>query len=179
MTKSPGNVSQRLGSFQQIVAIANGFAIETSFAHIQIISYSDKIIRIHAFRDVAKSHSYAVELDPSGTLSKDESKSHLLFGTESVKVEFSKDTSTFRFLNLDGEVINADDEGFGISWIGEQITNYKVLQEGEKFIGLGEKTGNLNRRGKAYQHWNTDQYAYDKGTDPLYCSTPFYIGLHS
>ena len=73
MTKSSRNVSQRLGSFQQVETIANGFAIKTSFAQVHITSYSDKIIRVHAFRDVAHYHSYAVELDPSGDLQKDES----------------------------------------------------------------------------------------------------------
>ncbi|MBY0433402.1 MAG: DUF5110 domain-containing protein, partial [Cyclobacteriaceae bacterium] len=29
-----------------------------------------------------------------------------------------------------------------------------------------------------YQNWNTDAYAYHSGSDPLYCSMPFYIGLH-
>lgn len=43
---------------------------------------------------------------------------------------------------------------------------------------MGEKTGNLDRRGTALQNWNTDAYAYNAGTDPLYSSIPFFIGLH-
>ena len=66
----------------------------------------------------------------------------------------------------------------GTSWIGDQVTAYKKLQEGERFIGLGEKTGPLDRKGSGYQNWNTDAYAYNSGTDPLYCSMPFYIGIH-
>jgi alpha-glucosidase len=74
--------------------------------------------------------------------------------------------------------INEDDSAFGTSWNGEQVTTYKKLQEGERFIGLGEKTGPLNRRGNGYMNWNTDNFGYSTSADPLYCTTPFYIGVH-
>jgi alpha-glucosidase len=78
-----------------------------------------------------------------------------------------------------GEVLNEDDGSFGTSWIGDEVTTYKRLQKGERFIGLGEKTGNLDRRGTAYTNWNTDKFAYSADQDPLYMSIPFYIGIHS
>src|SRR5690606_7359988 len=74
--------------------------------------------------------------------------------------------------------VNEDDPALATSWIGEQVTTYKKLQEGERFIGLGEKTGPLDRRGFGYTNWNTDNFGYSPGADPLYCSTPFYIGIH-
>ena len=48
----------------------------------------------------------------------------------------------------------------------EDVTSYKKLQEGERFIGLGEKTGNLDRRGFAYTNWNSDTFAYRTDADP-------------
>src|SRR3546814_7413795 len=80
------------------------------------------------------------------------------------------------FQNAGGQTINQDETGFGTSWIGDQVTTYKKLQEGERFIGLGEKTGPLDRRGFGYTNWNTDNFGYTSGSDPLYCSIPFYIG---
>ena len=53
------------------------------------------------------------------------------------------------------------------------------MQPGERFIGLGEKTGNLDRRGCAYTNWNTDKFGYAVDADPIYMSIPFYIGLHN
>jgi alpha-glucosidase len=53
------------------------------------------------------------------------------------------------------------------------------MQEAEKFIGLGENTGDLNRRNKGYTNWNTDAYGYDPSADPLYTSIPFYMGIHN
>ena len=55
---------------------------------------------------------------------------------------------------------------------------WKKLQEGERFIGLGEKTGPLDRKGAGYQNWNTDSFGYGTGADPLYSTIPFFIGIH-
>jgi alpha-glucosidase len=46
--------------------------------------------------------------------------------------------------------------------------------------GFGEKTGRLDKRGWKfggyhYAMWNTDTYAYDSSTDPIYVSIPFYL----
>ncbi len=84
----------------------------------------------------------------------------------------------FTLLDAAGHVLCADDPGLGTSFLGTETTVYKTLQPGERFIGLGEKTGPLDRRGRAYTHWNTDYFGYGEDSDPLYCSTPFYMGLH-
>jgi alpha-glucosidase len=78
-----------------------------------------------------------------------------------------------------GVVINEDEPAFGTMWIGEEVTTYKKIVEDEKFIGLGEKTGPLNRRGEGYTNWNTDFFGYPSGADPIYLTTPMYIGLHA
>ncbi|MFN0202237.1 MAG: TIM-barrel domain-containing protein, partial [Bacteroidia bacterium] len=58
-----------------------------------------------------------------------------------------------------------------------EVYAYKKMYADEKFIGLGEKTGNLNRRGNSYQHWNSDVPAYAMNADPLYKTLPFYMGI--
>lgn len=46
----------------------------------------------------------------------------------------------------------------------------------DKFYGLGEKAGELNRHGKRFEMRNLDAMGYDaKTTDPLYKHIPFYI----
>jgi alpha-glucosidase len=91
----------------------------------------------------------------------------------------TKNPVRFSLKNIHHQLVNEDDSAFGTSWNGEQVTTYKKLQEGERFIGLGEKTGPLDRRGSGYQNWNTDSFGYGSGADPLYCSIPFYIGIHN
>src|SRR3970282_1806378 len=55
------------------------------------------------------------------------------------------------------------------------ITSYKTLKSDEQFFGLGEKAGSLNRRGKSYKMWNSDQPCYGVNEDPLYKSIPFFM----
>ncbi|MBI5538267.1 MAG: DUF5110 domain-containing protein [Deltaproteobacteria bacterium] len=52
----------------------------------------------------------------------------------------------------------------------------------EVFYGFGERTGPLERRGQHMVFWNTDSYqsaygGWAPGTDPLYESIPFFVGL--
>ncbi len=157
------------------------FGIEgaTENAQFRITVYNPFIIRVHFTRTEFDDHSYAVVENPENNnwKLKDE-KSKITISTGVIIAEIQKRDGRITFKNNRGKVINEDEKGLGISWIGEQFTNYKTMQEGERFIGLGEKTGPLNRRGHGYEHWNTDTFAYGPGTDPIYSSLPFYIGLH-
>ena len=49
------------------------------------------------------------------------------------------------------------------------------LGEGEIIYGLGEKTGFLDKRGRRYQMWNTDEPVHTPDKDPLYQSIPFMV----
>ncbi len=53
------------------------------------------------------------------------------------------------------------------------------LQPDEACYGLGERAAGLNLRGKHVKLWNTDAPHYMRGTDPLYYSIPFYLGVHN
>lgn len=54
----------------------------------------------------------------------------------------------------------------------------KKLMGDEKFYGLGDKTGNLNKRGYDYEMWNTDEPApHVESHKSLYKSIPFFITL--
>ncbi len=61
---------------------------------------------------------------------------------------------------------------------GRKITVYKRLQDDERFIGMGEQLGNLDRRGSVITLRNTDNYRYDDPKVPMYVSIPFFMGLH-
>jgi len=98
--------------------------------------------------------------------------------TDSLKAVISKKPFAISFFTPDGKLINEDDKGLATSWAGEAVTTYKKMQAGERFVGLGEKTGNLDRQGSGYTNWNSDVYGYTTTQDPLYSSIPFYIGIH-
>jgi alpha-glucosidase len=82
----------------------------------------------------------------------------------------------------DKTLISQDELGF--HWeesfeFGTDIVKMsKVSHDGESYFGLGDKPGSLNLKGKRYENWVTDSYAYGKDSDPIYKAIPFYTGLH-
>jgi alpha-glucosidase len=158
----------------------SGISGQAERAKFLLTIYTDSIVRVQITRETFfENFSYSVIASPSSVdWDINETDEALHITTARLIVVVNKNPLTFRFQNRQGETLNQDEEAFGTSWIGEQVTTYKKLQEGERFIGLGEKTGPLDRRGLGYTNWNTDNFGYTAGSDPLYCSTPFYIGIH-
>jgi alpha-glucosidase len=177
---SPHARSRSLGNLTRFISEPGGIEGETTCGKFRVSFYSDTICRISIVEDGAfENFSYAVVASPLETaFAIMEDSEQLVIQFPAFRLRISKNPVRFSFVDPSGEVINEDDAGLGTSWIGEQATTYKKLQDGERFIGLGEKTGPLDRRGAGYQNWTTDAYAYHSGSDPLYCSTPFYIGIH-
>ncbi|NWF97177.1 MAG: DUF4968 domain-containing protein [Candidatus Thorarchaeota archaeon] len=52
-----------------------------------------------------------------------------------------------------------------------------VMPDDARFYGLGEKTGGLDKRGRRYEMWNTDNAYSTIDADPIYQSNPFLIIL--
>ncbi len=61
---------------------------------------------------------------------------------------------------------------------GKWVKNFKLANQ-EIFLGLGEKTGGLNRAGNSFTLWNSDNPGYTGNSDPLYQSIAFYYGAHN
>ena len=49
------------------------------------------------------------------------------------------------------------------------------LEDNDHIYGLGEKMGVLDKRGRTWQMWNTDESNHKPSADPLYQSIPFYL----
>jgi alpha-glucosidase len=174
------SLSQSLGSLVRWEKLENGIAGETSQEKFTVRFYNDSIAQISITRhDAPEDFSYAVIAKPTVfQIEISETLEELHLKTGRVILVIQKQAVRFSFINHKNEIINEDDHAFGTSWCGEQVTTYKKIQPGERFIGLGEKTGPLDRRGNGYVNWNTDAFAYGSGSDPLYCTLPFYIGVH-
>lgn len=80
------------------------------------------------------------------------------------------------------ELINQDELGFhweeSYQYGGNVVKMSKTSNEGESYYGLGDKPSHLNLKGKRFQNWVTDSFAYAKDADPIYKAIPFYIGLN-
>lgn len=82
----------------------------------------------------------------------------------------------------DNTLLSQDEAGFhweeNYEFGGNIVKMSKISHDGESFYGLGDKPQNLNLKGKRFENWVTDSYAYTKDQDPLYKAIPFYTGLH-
>jgi alpha-glucosidase len=174
-------LSHSLGELKTFRRTANGLTGETSYGNFNVTIYNNAIARITASRsDFFEDFSYAVIAKPElQQFEVHENDTSIDVRTDYFTLQITRNPVRFNFYSQQGNPICEDDPSFGISWNGEQVTSYKKIQEGERFIGLGEKTGPLNRRGNGYINWNTDNFGYSTSADPLYCTTPFYIGLHN
>lgn len=173
--------SKSLGVLESWKKDPHGLQGITSHGKFSVHLYNDHIARIRATMDEDfEDFSYAVVSEPGFNAATAISESHdsLEIKTAAFVLKISKSPVRFNFYAPDGTPINEDDHAFGTSWNGQQVTTYKKLQEGERFIGLGEKTGPLDRKGQGYQNWNTDNFGYGTSADPLYCTIPFYMGVH-
>lgn len=175
------SLSHALGDLTDLQQENQGVIIYTTFGKVRLTVYSKSVLRIHAVQeDFEKSHSYAVVAEPESTeYTLEEAENSYVINTGVLQLVISKNPVRFSLLTPIGQVVNEDDTALGISWLGEQVGCYKKLRNDERFLGLGEKTGPLDRRGEAYINWNTDNPNHQPGDDPLYASIPFYIGVHS
>ena len=151
---------------------------DNAFANISV--YSSNIIRVRIDKQkLAADFSYAVIASPQKTKSTiTQNDAEVVITTDSLQARITRNPFSVTFYTLDGKIINQDETGLTTSWVNESVTTYKKMQDGERFIGLGEKTGNLDRKGNGYTNWNTDSFGYSTGQDPIYSTIPFYIGIH-
>ncbi len=82
----------------------------------------------------------------------------------------------------DNTLISEDELGFhweeSYEFGGNIVKMSKNSQEKESYYGLGDKPVPLNLKGKRFENWVTDSYAFGKDSDPIYKAIPFYTGLH-
>jgi alpha-glucosidase len=86
----------------------------------------------------------------------------------------TEDGKTIARLVEQGTKINFDHTGM----IFETTVSLEAVP-GEAYLGLGEKTGPINKRGLSFVFWNTDIIPYHIDSDPLYLSIPFFIAFRS
>lgn len=174
------DVTQNLGNVKQVKLIDAGFSITTDRGQIIIQSYLPDVIRIRIARESAPNDfSYAVMQQPKKLFKNfTESKTQIKFETDSLQINIEKKPFCISIYNRKMQLLNSDYANLSTTLWHDEITTHKTLFADEKFIGLGEKTGGLNRRGSSYYNWNTDKYAYPVDFDPLYKTVPFFMGIH-
>ena len=174
-------LSEQAGNVIKETAIQGGVELNLTNGFTRITAYNATTLRIRVNQTAFSSdHSFAIDnLNANGKLQfvKQEGTDKI-YRTDSLMVRVKTHPFRVSVYNSNNELLCADETDLGISWFGNKVSCYKQLHVDEKFIGLGEKTGNINRRGEYYQNWNSDVPAYANNADPLYATIPFFIGIH-
>lgn len=173
-----------LGKIVSFEKTKNGIEGKTQKEIFEISVYSENVIRVQISKnDKIDNFSYALvsnEKPNYNAFTIENFSNTILLSTKALKVEIEKAPSLrITFKDSKGTILNEDmaGNGMGTTFIGDKTTVYKKLQEGERFVGMGESLGNLDRKGSVVTTWNTDNYKYDNDKIPMYISIPFYMGV--
>jgi alpha-glucosidase len=167
---------------------ASGLVFQSAQGIVSVGAIAPDIVRVRfsPTKTFGRDHSYAIvnrELgDPRATVKSGARESQIVTPALTVTVRHRP----FRVTIADaaGNELDADDAERGMASSGRSVRVWKRLRDDEQIYGFGEKTGRLNKRGRqlggySYTMWNSDTYAYENDTDPIYVSIPFYIVLRN
>ena len=180
-------VKRYLSAVTKVEKEGNKFYFSDGEARVEIRIVSDEIIRVRlaphgVFLD---DFSYAVPVvDQKVTTFKlAELEDSFTISTNTITCSIRKKDFHIAFIENNTHLVMSEDEApmhweenkdFG----GYHVFATKKCMPDENFFGLGDKSGNLNLRGRQFQNWNTDAYSFGWDQDPLYRTIPFYTGVH-
>ena len=174
-----------LGPVLSYQKTAHGIAGRTASVQFSVDVYSPQIIRVRVTPQDSPRHvGYALTTDEPPHFSQfnvEAADAAVVLKTSGITAEVElRPDLRITFKDASGSVINEDLPGreLGMTLSGRKLTVYKRLQSDERFIGMGEQLGNLDRRGTVLTLKNTDNYRYDDPKVPMYVSIPFFKGLH-
>ncbi|ACK41502.1 MULTISPECIES: glycoside hydrolase family 31 protein [Dictyoglomus] len=149
---------------------------------LKIEVINEKIIRFHFSKNKAWRHNYsfAIEKDlPKIDFTVEEKEENIILSTEILKVVINKNIPNIKIYTKEDELIHSDYKNYGYAKYKDKVFSFKNFEKEEAFLGLGEKMGGLNKKGKKYINWNTDDPHHYPHTDPLYQSHPFFLAWNS
>ncbi len=170
---------QPLGTVQTHRLDGDCLVIECDNDRVKVSSPMPGVIRLRAARggEFESDFSYAVvdQADPAPDTEVEDMGDAIVFKTADARLVIGKDPFRAEFQDGDGNpyTVQAGSAGFR----GKSPQWSMAAPAGEIYLGLGEKTGGLNKRGKRWRMRNTDQSPYLTTSDPVYQSIPVLIGL--
>jgi alpha-glucosidase len=185
----PASASAGWSSFGAVAAPqreGNALVFKNEHGIVSVAALSPAIVRVRFAPQpgFGREHSYAVVSrefgDPGARFEIGAERSTI--STAALRVTIRHAPFGVSFATPAGEPIDEDDAALGSAFAGTRVRVWKRLAQDDHVYGLGEKTGRLDKRGwglggTAVAMWNTDTYAYDASTDPVYASIPFFMVL--
>ncbi|MGZ2410851.1 alpha-glucosidase [Sphingomonas sp. F9_3S_D5_B_2] len=174
-TAAPAS-AQALAPTANFAALPNGLQVSNGALSLNVTALSDSILRVRIAPKGAwqGDASWAV---PASVRRQRIAVRPTSDGFATAGMIVHVDPSTLRLTVTDpaGKLL-IDDAAAPVSIEGQHFTLRKALPLGEHIYGMGDKTGSFDRRGQSFVDWNTDAWGFQRDTDPIYKSIPFYIG---
>ena len=175
-----------LGAMPAPERVANGLVFRNAQGIVSITAAAPDIVRVRfsPTREFGRDHSYAIVNrslgDPGADVRVTGNTSRIV--TPSLTVSIQHRPFRLSIADASGNDLDQDDAERGIAYSKTAVRVWKRLRDDEQVYGFGEKTGHLNKRGRmlggySYTMWNSDTFAYENDTDPIYVSIPFYLVL--
>src|SRR6266446_10167231 len=172
---------QHFGAVQRVENLKDGVELTAGRAKVRITAFNDTIVRVRVAPqgNFPKDSSWAVIAAPqSPTVKVEDSKNELKVTAGNITVLVQKSPLLIRFADTTGHVLLADEPSLPMAFDGPRVHVWKKMPADENYYGLGDKTGPMNRRNRAFTMWNTDVFGWGESTDPMYKAITFFMGLH-
>jgi alpha-glucosidase len=171
---------QHVGAVQHMEKLKDGVELTAGRAKVRITAFRNGVIRVRVAPQgvFPKDFSWAViePLQPP-PLKIEDLKNELRISAGNTTVVANKSPLLISFADASGSLLLADEPTLPMAWNGSRIHVWKKMPGEENYYGLGDKTGPMNRRNRAFTIWNSDVFGWGESTDPLYKTIPFFMGL--
>lgn len=162
--------------------LRDGIQIQAGPAVMRITALRNDIVRVRVSPNsvLPEDASWAV-LPEARTKSIDiqtsQDASSVGFRTSALDVRVEREPLRIVIRDLEGNVISADAVGRPTKFQAGGFSVFKQMPGAEHYFGLGDKTGQFDRREQAYTLWNTD-IGPQESVDPLYKAIPFFLAIN-
>jgi alpha-glucosidase len=171
---------QHIGNVQKVEKMPDGVELTAGKAKVRVTAFREGIFRVRVAPTgtFGKDFSWAViEAPQPPAVVISDSKDEVRIQSQTTVVRIKKSPLLIDFLRDVGDVLVEDNPNLPMAWENGRVQVWKKMPEEEGYYGLGDKAGPMNRRNRAFTMWNSDMYAWQESTDPLYKTIPFFMGL--
>jgi alpha-glucosidase len=167
-----------LGPIQHVDKLPSGLRIHAAHGLEEITALRPDVLRVRISEtaQLPEDASWAVipeAHNSTATVTVDNTASTITLHTSAVTAELNRADLTLTIHDSAGRVLLHD--AHAVCFTGRAFRVSEAMPADEHYFALGDKTGPFDRRGQAFELWNTDAYRFQESTDPLYKSIPFFL----
>lgn len=171
-----------LGAVNSVQKLPNGVELAAGESQVRVVALSPTVVRLRfAFHGSIREEDSAAILPtafpaPPAVEARDSNEA-VSFNTGAIQVRIEKSPLRVLFLDPDGQIVLQGHPDYPAAFNGPMFRVWKAMPPDEHYFGLGDKAGPIDHRDQAFTLWNTDAFGWTQGSDPLYKSIPFFMGV--